>query len=78
MRIEIYSKDACPNCDTAKNLLTMKQIPFTEYKIGSNITRDEVFQKFPWVRSVPIVVVDDLYIGGLSELTAQIDRHYID
>lgn len=76
MKIELYSKDACPNCSTAKNLLTMKGADFTEYKIGRDITREEMFAKFPFVRSVPVVVVDGVFIGGLSELETQLARFF--
>lgn len=49
----VYTKDNCPACVTLKARLTSEGIPFTEKKIGTDITREEFMTKFPNVRSVP-------------------------
>lgn len=68
MKIEIYTKDNCGYCVRAKSLLTTKNVPFTQYHIGKDVTRDEVIAKFPHVRTVPIVLIDDVFLGGFTDL----------
>jgi len=56
----VYTKDNCPACVTLKARLTSENIPFTEMKIGTDITREEFMKKFPTVRSVPhMETIDD-------------------
>ena len=40
--IRIYSKDNCPWCDRAKDLMNVKEEEYTEIKIGCDITREEL------------------------------------
>ena len=68
MNIDIYSKDNCPYCDKAKNLLQMKSIEFTEYKLDKDFSRDEILEWFPGVKTFPIITLDKKYIGGYNEL----------
>ena len=56
--IEIYTKDQCPMCQTAKLLLNSKNIPYTEYLIGKDITREEVLERFPEARMAPVITLD--------------------
>ena len=56
----VYTKDNCPACVTLKARLTSVGIPFTEKKIGTDITREEFMTKFPSVRTVPhMETIDD-------------------
>ena len=48
--IVIYSKDNCPWCDRAKELMTQKGDEFNEIKIGREITREEFMEQFPSIR----------------------------
>jgi thioredoxin reductase (NADPH) len=68
MRAVIYSKDDCPYCDRAKTLLETKQIEYEEIKVGKDITREEFLEKFPNVRTVPQIYLDESYIGGYDSL----------
>ena len=68
MQVEIYSKPNCPNCSASKQLLSMKNVPYTEHIVGETVTREALFERFPFVRSVPVIVIDDEYLGGLAEL----------
>lgn len=64
---EIYSKDACPNCDTAVKLATAKGVDFKVLKLGTDYTREELFAKAPAARAVPQVFSDGKLLGGLAE-----------
>jgi glutaredoxin len=66
--IEIYSKDNCTYCTSAKNLLNTRNKLFTEYKLGVDYTREQLLEKFPNARTFPVVVIDGFHIGGFTEL----------
>lgn len=65
----IYTKDACPYCDRAKNLFRSKGQEYTEMKIGVDVTREEFMNIFPEVRSVPYIIINGEKVGGFNELT---------
>jgi|SanBayMetagenome_1026888.scaffolds.fasta_scaffold63360_2 glutaredoxin 3 len=67
--IEIYSKTDCPYCEMAKVAMRGYRVQFTEYVIGSDITREEFFQKFPNARTVPQIILNGHHIGGYNDLT---------
>jgi len=74
--IKIYSKDNCGFCEKAKFLLKSKNIEFQELKIGVDITMERIVEKFPGVRTVPIVVDGDgNYIGGFNELYERVKNY---
>ena len=66
MEIIIYSKNNCPNCQIAKNKLN-KFNPI-EIMLGKDISREDFFKKFPNVKSVPQIVINNQYIGSLNDL----------
>jgi glutaredoxin 3 len=65
---KVYSKDNCPYCVKAKNLLNARGIEFTEIKIGVDITRDEFLEAFPNARTVPQIILEGEHIGGYTKL----------
>jgi glutaredoxin len=77
---EIYSKDNCPFCVRAKNLLNLKKIPFTEIKLGVQATKEDIQTRLALlgesvvVSTVPQIFYKDKagkvhYIGGYDQLT---------
>jgi len=68
-KIIVYTKENCPYCDAAKNLLTQKGLQYTQVGIGSDITREDFVSIFPNVRSVPFIIIDGVNIGGFDKLT---------
>ncbi len=65
---EIYWKENCPYCDLAKALLTEKGFNYISYKIPDQVSREFVLNKFPTMRTVPIILFDGNLIGGYTEL----------
>ena len=66
----VWSKDHCPFCVQAKNLLTMKEIPFEERNISQGpYTREQLLEACPEARTVPQIVIDGVVIGGYDKLT---------
>jgi glutaredoxin 3 len=70
MNIVMYTRKnpVCTFCESAKKLLTEKQIPFTEYVIPEDVDRDSVKEAYPDAKTVPVVVIDGKWIGGFTEL----------
>ena len=66
---EIYGTTNCTFCDKAKQLLTQhdKDYTFIDVAEDEDITA-AFFKRFPGVRTVPQIVVEDEHIGGYVEL----------
>ncbi|MDR6213533.1 glutaredoxin domain-containing protein [Paracidovorax wautersii] len=75
LKIVIYSKSACPQCDSAKMLLKTRSIAFEEIKIDDEAERLAFFQKCgPSVRQMPQVFINDQRVGGLAGLQAALSQ----
>lgn len=77
MKAEIYSKPSCPWCVRAKQLLTSKNIPYTEYILGADgVTKATIEARVPVsalpISSVPQIFLNDEYIGGCTDLMAKL------
>ena len=66
MEVIIYSKENCPNCLKVKNRLS-KYSPKI-LLLGKDITREEFLKKFPNIKTVPQVIIDNKHIGGYNNL----------
>ena len=66
--ITMYTRDGCDLCTAAKAVLNHENIPFTEIQIGVDISRDEVKAMYPQVVYLPVIVLDNEYLGGYNEL----------
>jgi len=68
MKAVVWSKNACPFCDQAKNLLNLKGIEFEERNISTDWTREQLLEAVPNARTVPQIFLDEQLIGGFTEL----------
>jgi glutaredoxin 3 len=68
MNVIVWSKDNCPNCESAKNLLKLKGVEFEERKIGDGWTKEQLLESAPTARSVPQIFFGETCIGGFNEL----------
>ena len=73
MKVEIYSKPACPFCIQAKNLAEQKGYDLTYKMLNEDFTRDELFKVFPSARTFPQIIVDGKKIGGFKEFKYFVD-----
>ena len=64
----VWSKDQCPYCDQAKNLLKMKGIEFEERNVSHDWTREQLLEAVPNARTVPQIFLDEELVGGFNEL----------
>ena len=65
----VWSKDNCPYCQQAKNLLQLKGIEFEERNITQGTwTREQLLESVPNARTLPQIFLDEELIGGFTEL----------
>ncbi|MET0349665.1 MAG: glutaredoxin domain-containing protein [Rhizobacter sp.] len=75
LKIVVYSKSACPQCDSAKMLLKTKSLEFEEVKIDDEAERLAFYEKCgPSVRQMPQVFINDQRVGGLAGLQAALTQ----
>ena len=74
MKALVWSKDNCPYCTQAKQLLTIKGIEFEERKIGAGYTKEDLLESVPTARSVPQIFIDNTLVGGFDSLVKFFDN----
>lgn len=79
---KVYSKPNCPYCVRAKELLTLKGLPFEVLDLdvgqvkdinGSYYTVPQLQKLVPGARTVPQIFEDGVLIGGFDAL----QRHFM-
>jgi len=78
MDIILYTKENCDFCAAAKSLVRNKQIPFTEYKLNEDFTKQILQSKFPEASTYPVIVIDNFRVGGFQELKETLNREMHD
>jgi glutaredoxin len=74
-KIVVYSKSACPQCDTAKMLLKTRGLDFEEVRIDDEAQRLAFYEKCgPSVRQMPQVFINDQRVGGVAGLQAALTQ----
>jgi glutaredoxin 3 len=68
MKAIVWSKDQCPYCVQAKQLLESKGIEYEERNINNGWDKDDLLEAVPNARSVPQIFLDEEYVGGFTEL----------
>lgn len=68
MKVVVWSKSGCPQCDMATRLLDSKNIEYTVNKIGDGYTVEDLRSIVPNASSVPQIIIDDVLIGGYKNL----------
>jgi glutaredoxin len=72
----VWSKDNCPHCIKAKQMLIQKGIHFEERKIdGVAWTREQLFEVVPNAKTVPQIFLYGNYLGGYRELEEYFQNH---
>lgn len=74
MNIVIYTKSACPNCVTAKNLLAAKGLEYDQHDTDYLPIRSELFENHPHIRQMPAIFINGQYVGGLAGLQAALKK----
>jgi glutaredoxin 3 len=70
--VKIYTKDPCPFCDRAINLLNQLDVKFEEIDLtGKQDEIDRIKNETGW-RTVPIIMIDGKLVGGYTDLQAMV------
>lgn len=75
MNVVIYTKCACPNCDTAKKLLKSKWLEYSEWNVEeAPEVLARLLAKYPEARQMPQIFIDGQRVGGLAGLQAALKQ----
>lgn len=72
--ITIYTKDYCPYCIKAKNLLTSLGASYEEIDITSTPEVIMELAKKSGMRTVPQIFVNDVCLGGFDNINAMNEK----
>ena len=77
--VVVYSKDYCPFCVKAKELLRSKDVDFKEIAIDIYPEeRNLMIEKSGGRRTVPQIFIDDFHVGGCDDLFALENKGELD
>lgn len=67
-QIIVYTTTYCPYCKRAKALLDSLGLVYEEIDLSQNDTlREKIIEKYQW-QTVPVIVIDEVCIGGCDDL----------
>lgn len=67
-KVKIYSKDYCPYCVRAKNLLREKNVAFEELMMDENPDEYIKLKARTGMMTVPQIFIGEKFVGGYTEL----------
>lgn len=68
--VTIYTSFYCTYCRRAKRLLERKQVDYEEIRLDEDPEkREELVESLNW-RTVPMIFVNEQFIGGYDQLAA--------
>jgi glutaredoxin 3 len=77
-KIEIYTKNYCPYCHRAKELLDIKGVPFVEYDITDDPGKETEMLQRSGRKTVPEIFIDGTLIGGCDDLFSLDEKGELD
>jgi len=69
-KVMVYTKDNCPYCHMAKELLSQRHIAYEEIRIDLDDSKKEEMMRLSNRRTVPQIFINDQSIGGYDDLAA--------
>ncbi|MFA6600302.1 MAG: glutaredoxin 3 [Candidatus Omnitrophota bacterium] len=76
--VRIYTKQVCPYCRRAKELLKSKEVAFEEVDVSEDqAKRDELAAK-TGMATVPLIFIGDQFVGGSDDLQELEDSGKLD
>ena len=68
-KIEVYTKDYCPYCVSAINLLTQRGAGYTEIDVTKDTSRyEEMLKRAAPRRTVPQIFINNNGVGGFDDI----------
>lgn len=77
-KVLMIKKNPCPFCDRAKNLLDSKGIAFETLDLTDNMDELNSWKEKTGWRTVPMIFIDDVLVGGYTDLKALDDEGKLD
>jgi glutaredoxin len=75
MRAVVWTKNQCPYCVQAKNLLKNRGIEYEERNISQGPwTREQLLAAVPDARTLPQIFLDGQLIGGYDRLKEHFNK----
>ena len=74
LKIEIYSKNNCTYCDSAKNLLKQKNYDYVEKSVEDPAVLAELLKRHSTARQMPQIFINNQWVGGYTGLQAAIKQ----
>ena len=71
--ITIWGKPACPSCLKAKAMCEKYQLKYEYKELGTDFTREQVFEEFPTARAFPQIIVGGHKVGGYEQMVSYIE-----
>ncbi len=72
-KVTVYSKDYCPYCDRAKDLLKRKGVQFEAIELQDHPGEFEKLKERTGLMTVPQIFIGETLIGGYTDMAA-LDR----
>lgn len=72
MKAIVWSRNECPYCVQAKQLLSIKGIEYEEKKIGEGYSKEDLLESVPDAKTLPQIFLDGKYVGGFTQLRAHL------
>lgn len=73
-KLTLYSKNNCPNCEAAKQLLRSKGLDYTEISLEDGSRRANFMAAYPDAKQMPQIFIGDQRVGGLAGLQAALKQ----
>ena len=73
MKAVVWSKPACSQCESAKQLLKSKGIEYEEKNIAEGYKIQDLLELVPNARTMPQIWLDEEHIGGYFELEKKLN-----
>jgi len=67
MKVTVYSTPTCPYCKRAKDYLTQKGIPFTDYNVAEDREKAKEMIHKSKQMGVPVIVVNNDIVVGFNQ-----------
>lgn len=67
MNFQIYTRTGCPYCTQVKQVLSGKNLSFTEKQLNRDFTREQFYTQFGIGSTFPQVIMGGTKLGGCTE-----------
>jgi len=74
MKAVVWSKPACPHCESAKQLFRMKGIEYEEKNIAQGHKIQDLLELVPNAKTMPQIWLNEEHIGGYDQLKEKLDK----